>query len=45
VALQYDLIPYKHVKDLLSAGMFKEEDKQQKAVPEHKNLRGPGYYN
>jgi flagellar biosynthesis GTPase FlhF len=45
VAIEYDLISYKHVKNLLSVGMFKEEDKQQKAVSEHKNLRGSGYYN
>jgi hypothetical protein len=45
LALEYDLISYKHVQNLLKRRMFREEEKGQRAVPEHENLRGSGYYN
>ena len=45
LAIEYDLISYNHVKNFLRSKMFKEGEKEPRAVSDHENLRGSGYYN
>ncbi|RMG74537.1 MAG: IS21 family transposase [Nitrospirae bacterium] len=42
-AIDYEIVSYRHIKNILKTGMSLSEDSMK--TTEHENLRGSGYYN